>query len=374
MTERCAVCIVGAGVSGLNALFVASQYLFSDQRVVLVDRHPRVGGMWLDAYDYVRLHQPHPFFTAGNIRWTIDKAREHLATKDEVLGHLHHCAETIKRRIPVTELFGYEFENCEEAGATVRITCGSDEGRRMEIEADRLIKAYGQGVQVNAPLELSSGRARSVSPDFFDVRNPEMQASDAPVWIVDVVDRDSDTVAAMRSGATMRFKPGSWVINCTGSLMRGKHPYEPYTSSSGRVLSIQNRSSTMPFPPGGAAGYFFTYLLFLDQLARIPLYALDVENLRRKAPQYVMVAALASLQLYNLSLIAEALPAGRFRKIISRNGLDFDAWFPFPRRLRASAGFMFNHRRDRKHHRQTLDTLAKRFGIRCEPVVGAGRA
>jgi cation diffusion facilitator CzcD-associated flavoprotein CzcO len=46
--ERCDVCIVGAGVAGLNALFVASQYLSRDQKVILVDRRERVGGMWVD--------------------------------------------------------------------------------------------------------------------------------------------------------------------------------------------------------------------------------------------------------------------------------------------------------------------------------------
>jgi hypothetical protein len=57
-------------------------------------------------------------------------------------------------------------------------------------------------------------------------------------------------------------------------------------------------------------------------------------------------------------------------KIVSQNGLDFDRWFPLPRRLRASAGFMLTHKRDREHHRRTLDTIAERFGVRCGPVVG----
>jgi hypothetical protein len=486
MTERHAACIVGAGISGLNALFVASQYLSGDQRVVLVDRRSRVGGMWLDTYGHVRLHQPHPFFTVGDIEWTLDRKREHLATRGEVLDHLHHCAEVVKGRIQVTELFGYEFEKCEQVGATVRITCRSDKGRVVEIETDRLIKAYGQGVRTNPPLELSSARVRSVSPDSFDLRGEEMRASDAPVWIVgggktgmdtahtliteqpgkvvnlvagpgtlfmsrdllfprgasrwrrgelmssvftemarrfdgtneadvmawfrdsfgvwltprtgnflaailsesenetiatglnevvmdylvDVIDRDGRTGVLLRSGATMPFEPGSWVINCTGSLMRGENPYEPYTCASGRTLSIQNRSSTFPFPTGGAAAYFLTHLMFLDELARIPLYAMDVEDLRRKAPQYAMAAGLASLQLYNMSLVAEALPVRRFMAIVSRNGLDFDGWFPFPRRLRASAAFALTHRRDREHHRRTLDTIAERFGVRCGPVVG----
>lgn len=490
MIERCDVCIVGAGISGLNALFVASRYLSPDRKIVLVDRRSRPGGMWVDTYDYVRLHQPHPFFTAGNIEWTLDKEREHLATKDEVLVHLRHCLEVIKRRVRVTELFGYEFENAEEVGGTVRITCSSSESGAIEIEADRLIKAYGQAVETNAPLELSTAHARSVSPDHFDVRGPEMRASDAPVWIVgggktgmdtahaliteqpgrevnlvagpgtlfmnrdrlfpsgvrrwrkgelmssifrkmarrfdgtneaevmgwfgdnhgvwptpetgnflaailsesenetiaaglnevvmdhlaDVVDRDGGTEVVLRSGAALPFEPGSWVINCTGSLIRGEHPYEPYTSPSGNILSIQNRSVTIPFPAAGSSAYFLTHLLFLGKLAEVPLYAADVEDFRRKAPQFVMAAAFGPLQMYNLSLIAEAVPAWRFTKIMSQYGLDLDRWFPLPRRLRASAGFMLSHKRDREYHKRALDTVAGRFGVRCAPVVGAGRA
>jgi len=37
-TESCDVCIVGAGLAGMNALFVASRYLNGNSRVILVDR------------------------------------------------------------------------------------------------------------------------------------------------------------------------------------------------------------------------------------------------------------------------------------------------------------------------------------------------
>jgi len=43
--------------------------------------------MWVDTYPYVRLHQPHPMFTAGNIKWTLGRDRSYLATQGEVLDH-----------------------------------------------------------------------------------------------------------------------------------------------------------------------------------------------------------------------------------------------------------------------------------------------
>ena len=48
--------VVGAGASGMA--FVDSLLSHSDAEVVLVDRRHRAGGHWLDAYPFVRLHQP----------------------------------------------------------------------------------------------------------------------------------------------------------------------------------------------------------------------------------------------------------------------------------------------------------------------------
>jgi len=185
-TERCDVCIVGAGIAGLNALFVASRYLSRDQKIILVDRRQRVGGMWVDTYPYVRLHQPHPMFTAGNIEWTLGQDPSYLATKGEVLDHFEHCVEVIKRRVRVDEFFGWAVESHGETDGIVRISCRSSDGRRMVVEAKRLIKAYGFEAKPNDPLEISSERILSVSPDFCDMRCDEMHASDTPVWIIGV--------------------------------------------------------------------------------------------------------------------------------------------------------------------------------------------
>jgi hypothetical protein len=48
--------VVGAGASGMS--FVDTLLDHSDADVVLVDRRHRPGGHWLDAYPFVRLHQP----------------------------------------------------------------------------------------------------------------------------------------------------------------------------------------------------------------------------------------------------------------------------------------------------------------------------
>lgn len=182
--ERHDLCIIGAGIAGLNALVVAAEYLGPDGSVVLVDRRPRPGGMWVDTYDYVRLHQPHPMFTAGDIPWQIDKDPSHLASKDEVLDHLQHCYQVASERTQVIGLFGWEAESHEEVDGKVRIRCRSTSDETCVIEADRLIRAPGFAIEPNAPLKLSSARVHSVSPDDCDMRGPQIAADNAPVWVV----------------------------------------------------------------------------------------------------------------------------------------------------------------------------------------------
>jgi pyridine nucleotide-disulfide oxidoreductase len=476
--ESCDVCIVGAGIAGMNALFVASQYLSRDQRVIMIDRRPRVGGMWVDTYPYVRLHQPHPMFTAGNIPWTIAKDRSYLATKSEVLDHFQHCLDVIKHRIWVDEYFGWDMESDEEIGGTVRITCRSADGRTLFVETKRLIKASGFRVVPNDPLEVSSTNVQTVSPDYCDVRSGDIRTSDAPVWIIgggksamdtahalitqapgrevnlvagrgtfftsrdlafprgirrwwsgvngavlaeqmgrrfdgtneaavqewfrstvctfvtptaenywagllseaekktisrglndvvmdyfeDVVDRNGSTEMVFRSGATKPVQPGSWIVNCTGYLgFEGDRPYEPYVSDSGAVVSIQPRSAVLHLP--AFQGYFLAHLLFLDKIRDAPLYEIDMEELRQKS-RLAFPYALAMLVSHNMSVMWDNVPS----RVFKENGLDFDLWYPLPRRLPNIVRFMLTHRRARERAGRVLDTLRERFDVRCGPL------
>lgn len=474
----CDVCIVGAGIAGLNALFSASRYLSRNDRVILIDRRPRVGGMWVDVYPYVRLHQPHPMFTAGNIRWTIGKDRAYLATKGEVLDHFQHCVDVIRERVRVDEYFGWEFESQEEADGIVRVTASAADGRMLVVEAKRLIKAYGLGITPNEPLHVSSTRVHSVSPDYCDVRTGDIGASDAPVWIIgggktamdtahalitthpgrqvnlvagqgtffsnrdrlfpsgarrwcggaptstvgarlsrrydgtneaevqgwyratfgtlltpqadnfvlgvlseaenrtisaglsdvvmdyleDAVDRNDSTELVFRSGSTKTIEPGSWVVNCTGYVkFPDGYPYEPYVSPSGAIASINVRSSILHLP--AFIGYFLGHLMFLDKLSDIPLYEVDWQNLRQKAPLAFPYVLFALVQ-HNLSLIYDNVP----RRVFNENGLDFDKWYPLPRRLPGMMRFMLTHRQERERQRRVLDTVRERLDIRCGPL------
>jgi cation diffusion facilitator CzcD-associated flavoprotein CzcO len=191
------VAVVGAGVAGLNALAVASQYLTTDDRVLMIDRRGRAGGMWVDTYPYVRLHQPHPFFTAGDIKWTLGADRSYLATKDEVLDHFSHCVDVVKGRVGLDEWLGTELLSHDAGEDTIRLTCRSADGTPRIAETKRLIKAPGLAVEPNGPLAVSSDRVHSVSPDLCDVRTGEIAESDTPVWVIGGGKTAMDTAHAL---------------------------------------------------------------------------------------------------------------------------------------------------------------------------------
>ena len=184
---------------------------------------------------------------------------------------------------------------------------------------------------------------------------------------VDVVDTDTGSEMTLRSGASLPVEAGSWIVNCTGYITDYDHPYEPYRSPGGRTLSIQLRSSTMHLPSFMA--YFSTHLLFSGKLSEVPLYELDWPDLHRKSRQ-ALTFTLLTLAQFNLGLCADNLPMKAFREL----GLDFDRWYPLPRRLVATAKFIGGHRRERERLRRTLDTVHARFDVRCGPVDSPQRA
>jgi len=474
VNEPSELIIVGGGIAGLNALVVASRYLSPDQRVVLVDSRPRAGGMWVDTYDFVRLHQPHPMFTAGSIKWQLGEPASHLATRDEVLDHLSHCVDVARPKVDLEERFGWEYIAHAEAGGIVTVTLRGPDGRSEELKTRRLIKAYGNRVVPSAPLPVTSAAVRSTTPEELSGAIATRPEESAPVWIIgsgktamdvalmlrracpgrelnmvagsgtlfsrretffptgrrrwfggtrvnamlreaclrfdgtnerevaawfvdaygispsaapagffsaylsddecagvsaalrrvepghldDVVDTSDGPTLVLRDGRSLPIPAGSWLVNCTGYLGKPGHPYEPFVSDTGNVVSIQLRSSvTGPFT--SFAGYYLTHLMFRRKLHAARLYELDVEDLATKARSAIIWASF-TLAMYNLGRIARTLPP----TVVMDCGLDFDRWYPRVRQLAGATALLATQPRDSKHYRRTLDTLGKRFDVR----------
>ncbi|UUZ60624.1 hypothetical protein LP418_07245 [Nocardioides sp. B-3] len=462
----------------MNALAVGSSYLEATDRVLLIDRRHRAGGMWVDTYPYVRLHQPHPFFTAGDIGWQSGEDRAHLATKHEVLDHFIHCLEVVRGRVQLDEWHDTDYVSHDASNGTVEITTRTEDGRVRIARARRLVKATGLDIRTLDPLQVSSTSVHSVSPDSCDVRSGDIADSNAPVWIIgggktamdtacaliagnparevnmlvgtgtffferdrafptgakryvggqrgftvfrdwadrfdgtnetevmrwfpdaqgiavtptvehflfgllsraeaetirnglthpvmdhltDVVDGDGSVEMSLRSGATRQIEEGSWLVNCTGYIL-GREPltYEPYTSADGRVATITPTSSIMWLT--SMDSYFATHLLMLDKLATVPLYELDADSPARQNRD-ARACAMTAVSMYNQCVLFDHVP----REVFTRNGLDFEKWFPAHRQLLSNPEFMKCRKELRAHTGAALDRVQARFDVRCGPV------
>lgn len=187
-TEAWDLCIVGTGIAGLNALHAATDYLGEDAKVLILEKRGAAGGMWHTTYDHVRLHQPYPFFTVGDIPWELGKEASHLADRFEVLEHMRHCLDVIRGRVDMHEWYGCTYidhrEELGPEGPLAVVTVTTADGERVEVRAKRFIKALGFNAWPDEPLELSSQHVRSTTPESWDFFGPEMSADDKPIYVV----------------------------------------------------------------------------------------------------------------------------------------------------------------------------------------------
>ena len=175
-------CIVGLGIGGLNALFVATQYLPKGSSILLIDKHPRVGGMWNESYDHVRLHQPHQMFTVGDLEWEWDRPPEYLATGVEVQAHLESCLRRLERDYSVTKLFEHSYESADEIGDLVKITAKDQSSNQtISLKAKKAILTLGWGIPQIKAKAVTSEHVISTSPVEFvkDDTDPS-----TPVYII----------------------------------------------------------------------------------------------------------------------------------------------------------------------------------------------
>jgi len=231
MLLNCDLCIVGAGYAGLNAYNAAAKYLPNGARVIVIDRGARWGGQWPETYGFVRLHQPHRMFTAGERRWSIHKPEAHLATKGEILNHFDDIVSmaTSERDLELVELFRYQYEApFRIEGDRVCLTALPLEGGApaIEVNAARMIDASGFDVAAKRPLTFSAPPSRVHSLAPADLLSPRWTAlmrysadADKPIWVLGSGKTAMDAINHLAKHASTRRRlfcvagRGSWFLN-----------------------------------------------------------------------------------------------------------------------------------------------------------------
>jgi hypothetical protein len=211
--------VVGAGASGMA--FVDSILTESDADVVMVDRRHRPGGHWLDAYSFVRLHQPSAYYGVSSRTLGDDRIDEtgpnagfyERATATEICAYYAQVLE--QDFLPsgrVTFLGMHDYRGVDGDGHHVTSlltgTTSTVTVRRRLVDATYIESqipsrhtpgfAVGDGVRLIPPNDLVD---LSEAPSGYVVIGCGKTAMDTCNWLLDEgVDPDAITWIKTRDG------------------------------------------------------------------------------------------------------------------------------------------------------------------------------
>ena len=90
---ECDYLVIGAGATGLafvDELIHGSRNI----TVILVDKRAKPGGHWVDAYSFVRLHQPAAWYGVNSK--VLGNGGADLASKYQILAYYERVVEDLK--------------------------------------------------------------------------------------------------------------------------------------------------------------------------------------------------------------------------------------------------------------------------------------
>ena len=192
--------VVGAGASGMA--FADTLLSLTDARVVLVDREERPGGHWLNAYPFVRLHQPSAYYGVASRRLGEDRivpegpdaGMYERATAPEICAHFALALQDMLATGRVSFLGGTEYRGEDGDGHTlVSVTTGEQVTVRARklvdatyVESEipsrhRLPFAVDEGVRVVPPNDL----VHLADAPAFTVLGAGKTAMDTCSWLLE---------------------------------------------------------------------------------------------------------------------------------------------------------------------------------------------
>lgn len=190
--------VVGAGAAGMA--FTDALLAHSDATVTLVDRRHAPGGHWIDAYPYVRLHQPSSFYGVSSVplgRDAVDAEGTNagyyeLAGADEIRAYF---ADVMHHRFLPSGRVRY-FPSCEYRGEHRFVSRLGDSSWRVRVRRKVVDTTYLEGTipATSAPPFEVAGNVRCVPaggitrlserPERFAIIGAGKTALDACVWLL----------------------------------------------------------------------------------------------------------------------------------------------------------------------------------------------
>jgi len=191
--------VVGAGAAGMA--FTDALLAHSDATVTIVDRRHAPGGHWIDAYPFVRLHQPSTFYGVSSVPLGQD-ARDAAGTNAgfyELAGAYEiraYYARVMQRHFLPSGRVRY-FPNCDYLGDGRFVCRLTQQSTQMRVRRKLVDTTYVEGsipATSKPPFEVVDGvhcvpageLARlKQRPDRFVVIGAGKTALDACVWLLE---------------------------------------------------------------------------------------------------------------------------------------------------------------------------------------------
>jgi hypothetical protein len=191
--------VVGAGAAGMA---ITDELLaHSDASITIVDRRHAPGGHWIDAYPYVRLHQPSAFYGVSSVPIgddVLDVAGTNagyyeLAGADEIRAYY---ARVMQNHFLPTGRVRY-FPCCEYAGERQFVSRLSGALTRVNVQCKVVDTIYGEGsipATSAPPFEVARGVRCVPAGDIVHVADGAERfviigagktALDACVWLLE---------------------------------------------------------------------------------------------------------------------------------------------------------------------------------------------
>jgi len=188
-------------------------------------------------------------------------------------------------------------------------------------------------------------------------------------YLEDIADTPNGPKMRLRGGETLRIPKGSLIVNCTGNLFRTSEApkAQPSLSTHGTILSINLRDSLHFLT--SVAGFFMPHLHYRGLLKDQGFYTIDMEGLFRR-DRVAWVAATNTQAYLTQALAVRTLPLS----LLDRCGLDFDRWFPLPRRMSALLKMKTGAAKDIPHCQRVLNRVGARFGVHAGPLTPGDRS
>jgi hypothetical protein len=230
--------VIGAGATGLA--FADVLVAETDAEVTLVDRQPAVGGHWLHAYPFVRLHTPSAYYGVGSLPLGADRIDEEgenagfyeRATGEEVREHFAEAAARLERTGRARVLTGHEHLGAGPGGERVK-ELGTGTVHDVTVRRKVVDARYLEGAvpATHTPSFAVSPGARFVPvgelPAAADAASPYVvlgsgkTAVDACVWLLDDgVDPDRITWVRPRD-AWFNDRAAFQPLEQVGSIIEG---------------------------------------------------------------------------------------------------------------------------------------------------------